>query len=176
MRTTAIAIALSAVISSISYGWAAPVGRTDPPHFPDISGYTPVNPNDYIIQLPNPGRPYPVSATYFLTPDGVTCAFNSPPSAGCRGNNLPGIPAASPAPTADHGGRINGISTSAGLRQYGVPAGDSEPVAKLLAPFHSITVDGVICGVDDAGTTACRDGQGQGFVLSAHGSGWLPHV
>ncbi|MBZ4620668.1 hypothetical protein GBO18_12020, partial [Mycobacterium avium subsp. hominissuis] len=36
--------------------------------------------------------------------------------------------------------------------------------------------DGVVCGVDDSGTTACKDPQGRGFVLSPHGSGWLPHV
>ncbi|QCR71458.1 hypothetical protein FCV17_06315 [Mycobacterium avium subsp. hominissuis] len=33
-----------------------------------------------------------------------------------------------------------------------------------------------ICGVDNSGTTACKDPQGRGFVLSPHGSGWLPHV
>ena len=47
---------------------------------------------------------------------------------------------------------------------------------KTLPPLHSITVDGVICGVDDAGTTACKDPQGRAFVLSPHGSGWLAHV
>ncbi|MBS9535178.1 hypothetical protein KIH27_16445 [Mycobacterium sp. M1] len=47
---------------------------------------------------------------------------------------------------------------------------------KTLPPFHSIALGGVICGVDDAGTTACKDPQGRGFVLSPKGSGWLPHV
>jgi hypothetical protein len=30
--------------------------------------------------------------------------------------------------------------------------------------------------VDNAGTTACKDPQGRGFVLSPRGSAWLPHV
>ncbi|CAG6866798.1 hypothetical protein [Mycobacterium avium] len=42
--------------------------------------------------------------------------------------------------------------------------------------MHSITVDGVICGVDNSGTTACKDPQDRGFILSPHGSKWLPHV
>ncbi|MGC7358062.1 hypothetical protein RA989_19565, partial [Mycobacteroides abscessus subsp. massiliense] len=45
-----------------------------------------------------------------------------------------------------------------------------------LPAYHSITVNGVICGVDDKGTTACKDPQGRGFVLSKQGSGWIPKI
>jgi hypothetical protein len=55
-------------------------------------------------------------------------------------------------------------------------AASGGPTFKTLPPMHSITVSGVICGVDDAGTTACKKAQARGFVLSPHGSGWLPHV
>lgn len=32
---------------------------------------------------------------------------------------------------------------------------------KTLSPLHSITVGSAVCGVDDAGTTACKDSQGR---------------
>ncbi|MDR3663178.1 MAG: hypothetical protein P4L86_22810 [Mycobacterium sp.] len=47
---------------------------------------------------------------------------------------------------------------------------------KTLPPFHALTVNGVICGVEDARTTACKDAQCRGFVLSPKGAIWLPHV
>lgn len=169
MRTTAFVIAVTA--ASVT---GAAVSYADAPKFPDISHYAPVNPQDYVIELPNPGRPSPLQVTRFLTPDGITCSFSNTPSAGCTGNNFPAIPPASPSPGG--GPRENGISTNAGLRQYGVANSDQQPLFKTLPPFHSITVDGVTCGVDDADTTACKDPRGQGFVLSPNGSGWLAHV
>lgn len=42
--------------------------------------------------------------------------------------------------------------------------------------MHSITVDGATCGVDGAGMTACKDAQGEGFILSPSWSGWLAHI
>jgi hypothetical protein len=58
------------------------------------------------------------------------------------------------------------------------PINDSAEVQRVTKSLgaHSITVNGIICGADNAGTTACKDPQGRGFVLSPHGSGWLPHV
>jgi hypothetical protein len=47
---------------------------------------------------------------------------------------------------------------------------------RMLPPLHKITVDGATCGVDDEGTTACKDAQGRGFILSPAWSGWLPKV
>ncbi|GBE67120.1 hypothetical protein MFM001_35820 [Mycobacterium sp. MFM001] len=142
--------------------------HADVPTFPDISGYAPVNAQDYTIALPNTGRA-PLNMVYFLTPDGITCAFGNPPSAACTGNNFPAVPPAS-------GDSVNSISTSTGLGQTNAPiAAQGRPI-KTLPPMHSITVNGVICGVDGGGTTACKDPQGQGFVLSPSGSGWLPHV
>lgn len=145
----------------------------DPPPFPDLHGYTAVNASDYAITYPNSGRPTPLQVIAFVTPDGVICAFGSPPSAGCTGNNLPGLPPAAPA-----GGTspVNSISTGSGQQPTGTPIDTNGQPLKTLPPFHSITVDGVICGVDNAGMTACKDPQGRGFVLSPHGSKWLPHV
>jgi hypothetical protein len=146
--------------------------HADPPTFPDISRYTPVDPKDYALQSENSGRPYPLTMTYFLTPDGVICDF-LPAQAQCIGNNLPAIPPASP--TANGTARVNWIGTATKL-QPTVQSDHNSSGAKTLPPLHSITVNGVICGVDDSGLTACKDSQGRGFVLSPHGSGWLPHV
>lgn len=142
------------------------------PSFPDLSGYTAVNSSEYAITYPNSGRPTPLQVIAFVTPDGVSCAFGSPPSAGCTGNNLPGLP---PAATSGGTSPVNSISTGSGP-QPGTPIDTNGQPLKTLPAFHSITVDGVICGVDNSGMTACKDPQGRGFVLSSHGSVWLPHV
>lgn len=143
-----------------------------PPTFPDLSGYTPVTVSDYTITLPNPGRP-PLNAVYFLTPDGITCDFGNPPAAGCTGNNLPGIGPENKNPYT-YIGTDTGIEPATSTPY--VNATIQEHQIRTLPPLHSITVDGVICGVDNSGMTACKDPQGRGFVLSPHGSSWLPHV
>ncbi|ETB21372.1 hypothetical protein [Mycobacterium avium] len=148
----------------------------DPPNFPDLSGYTPANVKDYEISVPNPGRS-PDATVYFLTPDGIVCKFTLD-QASCIGNNLPEIPPAASNPEAGMNG-VNWIGTASGLNQ--TSGGEPSRVIngqtiKTLPPSHSLTVNGFICGVDNSGTTACKDPQGRGFVLSPHGSGWLPHV
>ncbi len=148
--------------------------HADPPQFPDLSGYTPVNSTDYTLTYPNSGRPTPLQVVAFVTPDGVICAFGNPPSAGCTGNNLPGIPSA--APSSSGAPRLNTISTGSGPHPTGSPLDTNGQPLNALPPFHSITVDGVMCGVDDEGTTACKDAQSRGFVLSPRGSGWFHHV
>ena len=150
--------------------------HADPPKFPDLSGYAPVNVNDYDISISNPGQP-PDQTVYFLTPDGVICSFISG-EALCRGNNLPSIPPAPSNPNAGITG-VNWIGTTTGIKQTN--EGEQSRVIsgqpiKTLPPSHSITVNGIICGVDNSGTTACKDPQDRGFVLSPKGSGWLPHV
>lgn len=144
--------------------------------FPDLSSYTPVNPDDYRRETENPGRPTPLTGYYFNTPDGIRCSLRPKPSASCTGNNLPAI---APAVCEPVNGpvAVNGISTDVGIGQYGgSTCEDGSPVNKVLPPFHTLTVYGVTCGVDDKGTTACKDPQGRGFVLSPSWSGWLPKV
>lgn len=144
--------------------------------FPDLSTYAPANTKDYQISVPNPGR-QPEQTVYFLTPDGIVCKFTLD-QASCSGNNLPAIPPAASNPDAGING-VNSIGTTSGLKQTsgGEPSHVilGQPI-KTLPPEHSLTVNGFVCGVDNSGTTACKDPQGRGFVLSPHGSGWLPHV
>jgi hypothetical protein len=146
-----------------SQSWA------DTPKFPDMSHYTPVNLADYEMDASSPG----IQATQiaFLTPDGIVCVFSNPPGVGCSGNNFPGVPPASP----PGGALVNSIGTETPLRPTNSPL-PHVPNLRTLPPFHTITVNGVTCGADDAGTTACKGVQGHGFVLSPKGSGWLPQV
>lgn len=152
------------------------VAHADALSFPDLSGYAPANVKDYEVLVPNPGR-QPEPTVYFLTPDGIVCKFTLD-QASCSGNNLPAIPPAASNPAAGISG-VNWIGTTSGLNQTSggepsrIVAGQS---VKTLPPAHSLTVNGFVCGVDDSGMTACKDPQGRGFVLSPHGSGWLPHV
>jgi hypothetical protein len=154
MRIASLPVLAGGIISAIVTSCTA---HADPPAFPDISGYTPVNVADYTIGLPNTGRA-PLNTVYFLTPDGITCDFFSG-EAQCTGNNFPALPpAAAPSDPIAPNGQVYGHSLN------------------TLPPLHSIAVNGVVCGVDNTGTTACKDPQGRGFVLSPHGSGWLPHA
>lgn len=165
---------ISALVSAALIGACA--AHADPPGFPDLSRYTPVDVKDYEISVPNPGRP-PDPTIYFLTPDGIVCKFTLD-QASCSGNNLPAIPPAPSNPEAGING-FNTIGTTSGLNQTS-GVGPSRVILgqpiKTLPPSHSLTANGFVCGVDNSGMTACKDPQGRGFVLSPHGSGWLPHV
>lgn len=168
---------LIVTIAVLTIGQAnAACAHADPPPFPNIDRYAGVNPADYVITYDTPG--IAVSGTYFLTPDGISCSIIAAAAAGCSGNNFPGVPPA--APTEGGTPRVNAISTSSPIHPGGDTTGadgtiQGQPI-KTLPPFHSLSLGGVTCGVDDAGTTACKDPQGRGFVLSPKGSGWLPHV
>ena len=166
-------VTAAVVISAMT---AACTAHADPPKFPDLNSYTPVDVQDYEIEILSPGMSS--KQVNFITPDGITCTFMSW-EAGCRGNNFPGIPPQPSYPDTKTFG-INTIDTAVGLSKMKVtnpPDGtvQGHPI-KTLPPFHSITVNGVICGVDDKQMTACKDAQGQGFILSPQWSGWLPHV
>ncbi|SKO40801.1 Uncharacterised protein [Mycobacteroides abscessus subsp. bolletii] len=145
--------------------------HAEPPKFPDLSTYAPVNVEEYVILLPNVGRE-PIKAVYFLTPDGIRCNFLSG-SAGCTGDNIPGVAEKDKNP-------YTYVSTGSGFEPTASTPYKNGQIQghelKPLPPRHSISVEGAICGVDDAGTTACKGSDGGGFVLSKLGSTWLPKV
>lgn len=149
----------------LTVGCCRPESHADAPQFPDLGGYTPAAAADFQVDASTPG--HPASQVVFLTPDGITCAFSTPASAGCTGNNFPSV---TPAARG-----VNAIGTDSPLDTTNAPIAHS-PTMKTLPPFHSITVDGVTCGVDDSRTTACKDAKGRGFILSPKGSGWFPHT
>ncbi|WP_164478378.1 hypothetical protein [Mycolicibacterium stellerae] len=172
LHRTTMVLAMMSVL--VAVGCRAE-SQADTPTFPDVSGWTAVDVRDYEVDTTTPGRPS--TGTYFITPDGIICGFATfPPAVGCAAENLPGVP-----PLTDpKPGIVQSIgtdrppkATNASIGQDGKVHGN--PV-KTLPPFHTITVDGMTCGVDDGGTTACKDQQDRGFVLSPRGSGWLPKV
>jgi hypothetical protein len=155
-------------------GVQAPASVADTPKFPDLSDYTPVNAQDYAIAFDNPGR-QPTMTDYFLTPNGIVCVIDDG-GAACFGNNLPSIPA-----LEDPDSRVTYIDTQKGLYQslntgYVDGATIHGQQIHTLPAAHSITVAGTVCGVSNSGTTACKDSQGRGFILSPAWSGWLPKV
>jgi hypothetical protein len=172
MNTTWRAASIVAALCLLGDGSAAE-SRADTPKFPDIDSYAPVDIADYNLPITTPGRK-PFDAYYFATPDGVMCNFFSG-QAQCRGNNFPAVP---PAESSSYPGvqSENWIGTATGLKQTNSIVQTSRRPLRTLPPFHSIAVGGIICGVDDARTTACKDSKGRGFVLSPAWSGWLPKV
>jgi|KBSSwiStaDraftv2_1062776.scaffolds.fasta_scaffold11275_4 hypothetical protein len=169
---TTIAAAITAGVAA----FCATPAHADPPRFPDLGGYMPVSAADYTIDTTSPG--IPSNSVVFLTPDGIVCNFVID-QAQCTGNNFPAVPPVATDPAKGLNG-ANWIGTSTGLKKTGNPTitGNTyrgEPI-KTLPAFHSIAFNGMICGVDDARVTACKDSQGRGFILSPAWSGWLPKV
>lgn len=151
------------------------VAQADTPKFPALDGYTPVNQRDYTIALPNPGRA-PTEKVFFATPDGLFCSFDPGDDAiagvaGCTGTKLPGTPALGPYTSIS---TINGPQADTST-PFVDGAIQGHKVA-VLPPLHSIAVSGFVCGVDDKGTTACKDPQGRGFLISPSWTGWIPKV
>ena len=174
-RTLAIA---TAVVGAFMASYPA---RADTPNFPDLSGYTPVDVRDYTIAVPNLGRE-PLATVYFLaiaiTRDDhnnaiaivMTCDFVSA-AAQCTG--FPDNPPVGPNP-------VNWIATDTGPKRANGAIASGNKLhghsIKTLPALHSIAVDGVICGVDNDGITACKDSQARGFVLSKNGWTWPAHL
>ena len=163
MFATTVGIFAAALVSACS-------ANAEGPKFPDLEDYVPVDSSEYAVDASTPGMP--ATQVYFRTPDGVTCNFLSG-QAQCIGNNLPDLPPASP--TSKGAPRVNWIGTSSGLQPVS-PSDDRALDIKTLPAMHSIRVDDIVCGVDGSGTTACKDPEGRGFVLSPSWSGWLPKV
>jgi len=144
--------------------------------FPDMSSYTAANPDDYLRQYETPGRPNATMTAYnFATPDGIRCSFDKSASAGCTGNNFPGVHPLECDPS-NRQYEVNAISTGRDIWQATDTSCDKPTTSRMLPPFHTLTVYGVTCGVDDKGTTACKDPRGHGFVLSPSWSGWIPKI
>ncbi|SCX11399.1 hypothetical protein [Mycolicibacterium fluoranthenivorans] len=162
--------------AALLVGAHSPKAHADTPRFPDLSRYTPVDFAGYAIDTSTPG--FTASTIAFLTPDGISCDFMIE-QAQCTGNNFPGIPPVKTDPARGLNG-ANWIGTLTKLKKTGNPVAVNgtlrgQPL-KVLPPFHSITFNSMTCGVDDKGTTACKDAQSRGFILSPDWSGWLPKV
>ena len=128
-----------AAVGLLAAGCCRSESHATTPQFPDFSNYTPVDVADYRVDSSSPG--HPGTQVVFLTPDGITCAFSTPASAGCTGNTFPAVSA------AESG--VNSIGTDTPLDTTNAPIAHSKAM-KTLPPFHTITVDGWC-----AGSTRC---------------------
>ncbi|WP_236980862.1 MULTISPECIES: hypothetical protein [Mycobacterium] len=80
-------------------------------HYPSVAVEVTIDPNTGQISYGKVKFTLPAGT---IVLNGKTYMMVAATSAGCNGNNLPGIPAATPVPTPDSGGHINGISTAPG--------------------------------------------------------------
>lgn len=134
---------------------AAPAG------FPDLSAYTESGEQFAQQMVPR------VQGFAFSTPTGLICTSNAYPEpkfehVGCRGP----IPSQGPGEWSVGAGYAEPgtIESLAGDPDF---AADKKRPPPTLAPMHKVTsLDGVaVCGVDDAGTVACRIDD-HGFVIT----------
>jgi hypothetical protein len=170
MMTTRRMIASAVATGLISASACSTQSHADPV-FPDLSSYASANSSDYAVAIPNFHPHDPTNSIYFLTPDGIPCNFHSD-SVECIGN-IPGVAGNDKNP-------YTSLSTASGIKAatstpYSNGTVQGQPI-RTLPPLQSIAVAGDLCGVDNAGSTACKDYQGRGFVISQQGTRWLPHV
>jgi hypothetical protein len=171
---------------AIAFAMACAVGTThiagaEPPSFPDLSGYVQETVADYVIAVSGSGTA-PAATVYFRAPDNpehpegqrdIACEFISG-SARCSWHDFPANPSADTNTVhwiaTDSGQTMANVAIDTGLKVHGQSL-------KRLPPLHSLAFDGVICGVNEVRTIACKDPQGRGFTLTWHGvPNWLPHV
>lgn len=149
--------------SDVSRQSATATSPTDvaPAGFPDLSTYTESGEQFAQQMVPR------VQGFAFSTPGGLICTSNAYPEAkfehvGCRGP----IPSQGPGDWSVGAGYAES-GTIESLTNDPDFSADKRNPPPVLAPMHKVTsLDGVaVCGVDDAGTTACRVGD-HGFVLT----------
>jgi hypothetical protein len=137
------------------------------PGFPNLSEFTPVDTQTYVMSYPS------FNGFVFTTPDGFRCGHNgmsslSNPShlefacSGTRPDKGPGtwdIDVATDEPASIEPGRP---------QREPDPSYTPDPsmVPKPLPAMHRITFKDIECAVDDKGMTACRVGD-HGFLLTA---------
>jgi hypothetical protein len=160
----------------------APVGPTamaDPGPLPDLSGFTPVDPDSYSTYYDYPTT----GGAQFVTPGGYRCRItytgraNPAFKAAMCWGSLPGTPSNYVGMSAalDSGPAQFSNGDLAGLEKYRKPPGDSAPVTISPDAYKPLLVgskltyrDSATCAVADALTT-CVLGE-HGFVLKPDGS------
>lgn len=174
-NTMAVGIVRSAVaVSGLTFALAgAGCAAAQPPGFPDLNAFQPVDPSGYTASARAGG------AVYFVTPDGLSCIVPNPykpgdhVSAGC-GGRLPGLP--DNAPIGPGGCSLvanpTGLPTDLGPYSFqkgtGCPIDDTTP---LLNVGQKITTGIITCVVGADRLTACVDPiLNRGFVLQPSGS------
>jgi hypothetical protein len=143
------------VSASPSTAATAPAGATD---FPDFDGFEAVDANQFYQS-----RPY-FGGVLFATPNGMSCDNNAMNS--LDDPNAVVLSCTGPRPDRGPGNWKVRVATD---KAATIEQGSSKPPEggpyKLLPARHTISYQGILCGVDDKGTTACRVGD-HGFILA----------
>lgn len=149
------------------------VATAEPPKFPDLNAFQPVDPAPYTMQFGRGG-----GGVFFATPDRLQCGWgslaNGPAdhvSAECDGP-LPGLPDS--APRGQNGCERVGVASSlhSDLGPYGFFQGTCPVItAPVLNVGQKISAANTTCLVGADRLTACIDPiLHRGFVLQSSGS------
>jgi hypothetical protein len=128
------------------------------PDFPDLSGLAAVDATQYYQS-----RPY-FGGILFATPDGMSCDNNAMNS--LDDTNVVVLSCTGPRPDRGPGNWKVRVATNkaATIEQASNEPPEGGPYKPLPAQ-HTIDYQGILCGVDGKGMTACRIGD-HGFVLT----------
>lgn len=151
---------------------SACTAHAQPPKFPDLDTFQPVDPAPFTAAARAGG------GAYFVTPDGLQCSVPHPyqpddhVSASCAGP-LPGLPDSAPRGKAGCSAVGSPTSLPTDLGPYSFQEGTGCPVltTPLLDVGQKITTAGITCAVGADRLTACIDPVlNRGFVLQPSGS------
>ncbi len=133
-----------------------------PAAFPDLSGYAPVDPRAFSASSPG------VAGFEFTTPSGQVCSHNTMNSL----DDPSRLTLTCEGPRPDRGPgtwQVRVATDEPAVLEPSYPPLDPAYVAasgiKQLPAMHKIVYQGIECGADGAGMTACRVGE-HGFVLT----------
>lgn len=160
-----------------------PVAAAQPPGFPDVDDFTPVNAQGYLVQHSRRGQLGSVDNTYytvdFMTADGVGCAWNYErpgssqpviPEILCAGN-IPGIPDTVPGRSGPGCGKVSWMPGGFGFGRYWPQCGPY--TTHVLSAGQKLETVNATCVVGAESLIACIDTvDNQGFVLQPSGS-WV---
>jgi len=150
---------LTVLVLGLAACSSAPETAVPPANFPDLSAFTPVDPQDYHV-----------SGTSFVSPNQIDCVLDFGPHAVtvCSGV-IPGVPASQGGCAWAH--KADPAATDA---PYVLEDSDDACATSLARPIQPgkklVTTNGT-CAVGDGGLVACIDADNKhGFVLQPSGS------
>ncbi|AFM18974.1 hypothetical protein Mycch_4260 [Mycolicibacterium chubuense NBB4] len=162
-RRAGTTIMLISLLSACSPAVEQAAASPPTPDFPDLSGYTPVDTQEYM-------QSYPYFRGFDLvTPDGQQCNHNAMNSLGDPSRMT--LTCDGPRPDQGPGTwEVRVATDQAATIEQTEPLDPSYPAdpsmrPKQLPAMHKITYQSIECGADATGMTACRVGD-HGFVLT----------
>lgn len=139
---------------------SAPKTAAPPSNFPELSAFTPVDPQDYHV-----------SGTSFVSPNQIDCVLDFGPHAVtvCSGA-IPGMPASAQGGCA-WAHKADPAAADAPYVLEGSGDACATSLAKPMQPGKKLVAKTGTCAVGDGGLVACIDADNKhGFVLQPSGS------